>query len=61
MTFDIPHMIVTAIIIFFVVWLVQHTAMFEGMTRRKRSLVLFGILFVLLFILNLLWPYGAMA
>ncbi|ETW14137.1 hypothetical protein ATO8_04566 [Roseivivax marinus] len=61
MTFDIPRMIVTAIIIFCVVWLVQHTAMFEGMTRRKRSLVLFGVLFVVLFILNLLWPYGATA
>ncbi|WP_306132941.1 hypothetical protein [Roseivivax marinus] len=61
MTFDIPHMIVTAIIIFCVVCLVQHTAMFEGMTRRKRSLVLFGVLFVVLFILNLLWPYGATA
>ncbi|SLN09681.1 hypothetical protein ROJ8625_00054 [Roseivivax jejudonensis] len=61
MTFDLPHMIVTAIIIFCVVWVVNHTGPFEGMTKQKRSLVLFGILFVVLLILNIVWPYGTTA
>ena len=59
MTFDIPHMVVTGIIIFAVIWVVNH--MFDEMTKGRRSLLQFVILFVLLFILNLVWPYGLSA
>jgi len=59
MTFDIPHMIVTAIIIGIVVYAINHMAQFENMTKGRKSLITFAILFIALFILNLLWPYGA--
>lgn len=59
MTFDIPHMIVTVIIIFAVVWGLNQTKLFENMSRGRKMLVSFVILFVALMILNLLWPYGS--
>lgn len=59
MTFDIPHMIITAIIIGIVVYTINHMAQFESMTKGRKSLITFVVLFIALFILNLLWPYGA--
>ena len=56
MSFDPLHAIVTSIILFAVIWIVNHSVVFEGMTKRKRSLALFAILFVLLFVLNMIWP-----
>ncbi len=57
MTFDIPHMIATAVIIFIVVYGVNHQ--FENMSKGKRAGVTFVILFVALMILNVVWPYGS--
>ena len=59
MTLDIPHMIATAAILFVVVYGTNHMAMFEDMSKGTKALITFGILFVALFILNLIWPYGA--
>ncbi len=59
MTFDIPHMIVTAIIIFAVVYPLNHMKQFENMSKGRRALITFVVLFVGLMILNLVWPYGA--
>ena len=59
MSLDIPHMIASAVIIFVVVYGINHMAMFEDMSKRKKALVTFGILFVALLMLNLVWPYGA--
>ena len=59
MTFDIPHMIVTALIIFAVVYPLNHMAQFENMKKGRKFLITFVALFVLLFILNLIWPYGS--
>ena len=59
MTLDIPHMIVTAVILFIVIYGINHMAMFDEMSKRKKALITFGIAFVALFILNLIWPYGA--
>jgi len=59
MTFDIPHMIVTAVIIGVVVFAINHMAQFETMTKGRKSLITFVVLFIALFILNLVWPYGA--
>lgn len=59
MTFDIPHMVVTAIIIGVVVYAINHMAQFENMTRGRKSLLTFVVLFVALLLLNLVWPYGA--
>lgn len=58
MTFDIPHMIATAVIILAVVYGTNHMSVFEGMSKGKRALATFAILFVALLILNLIWPYG---
>ena len=61
MIFDIPHMIATGLIIFAVIWLIDHTGPFESMTKgRKTFLKLIGI-FVFILILNILWPYGTTA
>lgn len=59
MTFDIPHMIVTAIIIFAVIYPINHMAQFENMPKGRKFLITFVVLFVLLMILNLVWPYGS--
>ena len=59
MAFDPLHVILTSIILFAAIAIVNHTVAFEGMSKRKRSLALFAILFVLLFILNMIWPYGS--
>lgn len=59
MTFDIPHMIATAIIILAVVYPLNHMQQFETMSKGRKVLLTFAVLFVLLFILNLVWPYGS--
>ena len=59
MTFDIPHMIATAIIIFIVVWGFDQTSMFENMEKKKKTIIKVSTLFVVIFILNLIWPYGS--
>lgn len=59
MTFDIPHMIVTAIIIFAVVYPLNHMKQFENMSKGRKALVMFVVLFVALMILNLFWPQSA--
>ena len=56
MTFDIPHMIATAVIIFIVVYGVNHK--FDDMSKGKRALVTFVFLLIALMILNVVWPYG---
>ena len=59
MTFDIPHMIATALIIFAVVYPLNHMAQFENMSKGRKFLITFVVLFVLMLILNLVWPYGS--
>ena len=59
MTFDIPHMIATAAIILVVVYGINHLPRVEGMTKGRKALVTFLVLFVALMILNFVWPYGA--
>ena len=58
MTFDIPHMIATAIIIFVVVWGLNQTALLENKSKGRKTLITFVVLFIALMILNLVWPYG---
>lgn len=59
MTFDIPHMIATAIIIFVVVWGLDQTTVLDNMSKGRKTLIKIGALFVAIFILNLFWPYGS--
>ncbi len=57
MTFDIPHMIATAVIILIVVSIVNRR--FDNASKGKRAIVTLVVLFIALMILNLAWPYGA--
>ena len=59
MQLDIPHIIVTAIILYSVIWGMQHISPFSEMSKGKRNGSQFIVLFVLLFILNIIWPYGS--
>jgi hypothetical protein len=59
MTFDIPHMIATALIVFLPIWLVDHASVFEDMTKARKTLIKLVAIFVAVFILNIVWPYGA--
>ncbi len=61
MTLDIPHLIATAIIIFAVMYPLNRMTQFETMSRGWRILITSVLLFVLIFILNLVWPYGSSA
>ena len=59
MTFDIPHMIATAVIVFIVIWGLDQTSLLDKMSKRKQTLTKFGVLFGALFVLNLVWPIGS--
>ena len=59
MALDIPHMIVTAVTIFAVVYGTNHMPIFEDMSKGRRALFTGAILFVALLMLNLIWPYDA--
>lgn len=59
MSIDIPHAILTAIIIFVVLWGLDQTSVLDSMSKGRKTLVKFIVLFVALFILNLVWPYGS--
>ena len=61
MTFDIPHMIATALIIAAIVYAMNHMPQVDGMTRGRKTLLTFVALFVALLILNTVWPYGGPA
>jgi hypothetical protein len=58
MVIDLPHVIVTALIIWAVLWLLPRMAAFSALPSGRQRLVQFLVLFVILFILNLAWPYG---
>lgn len=58
MNFDIPHMIATAVIIFVVVYGIGHMPQAENITKGRKALLIFVVLFVALMILNIVWPYG---
>ena len=59
MTLDIPHMIATVIIMLAVIYPLNHMSQFENMSKGRKSLITFVVLFVLLFILDLVLPYGS--
>lgn len=37
MTFDTPHMIATAVIVFAVIWIVDHTSAFENAAKGRKT------------------------
>jgi hypothetical protein len=58
MNLDLPHTIVTALLIFVTLVMIRRTSLYQSSSRLKRALVFGGALFVVLLILNLIWPYG---
>lgn len=58
MTFDVPHMVATAVIVWIVIWLLPRMGAFGEMATGRQRLIQFAAIFVLIFILNLVWPYG---
>ena len=61
MTFDIPHMVISAVIVFIVIWAVNNLSALENMTKRRRSLIMAATTFVAILLLNIVWPYGTTA
>ena len=59
MTFDLPHMMATVLIVFAVIWPVDHLGAFDGMTKGRKTLLKFIGIFIAIFLLNLVWPYGS--
>ena len=59
MTFDIPHMIATGLIVWAVIWLLPRLGAYGELPIGRQRLVQFAAIFVLIFILNLVWPYGS--
>lgn len=58
MTFDIPHMIATGVVILAVLYAVDRSGVTQGMSRARGALVKFGAVFAAILLLNLVWPYG---
>lgn len=58
MNFDIPHVIVTTLVIFAVVYSLNNMEQFENLPKGRKALVTFVALFVGLMPLNLVWSHG---
>lgn len=59
MEFDIPHMIVTALLIMGTLLILHRVDAYENGSRGQRAVISFVTVFIVLLILNLVWPYGA--
>lgn len=61
MAIDWPHAIVTAIILLIILYGLEHSGILDGASKTKRALTIGIVVFVILFVFNLIWPYGATA
>lgn len=59
MRIDWPHMIVSAVLIAVVLLALRLSGIAQGGSRLRRVLVTGAVLFVVLFVFNMIWPYGA--
>ena len=59
MEIDIPHMIATIAILFGGVWGLDQTNVLDNMSKGRKSLIKIVLIFVALFILNMVWSYGS--
>lgn len=57
MVINIPHIVVSAALMALTPYCVEHTSMLAGASRRKRALVTGAAVFLVLVVLNLIWPY----
>jgi hypothetical protein len=58
MNIDLPHMIVSAMLIFAVVLMAHRTAFYKNASPGKRAAIVGVALFLVIFLFNLVWPYG---
>ena len=58
MNIDFPHMIATVVLIFVAVLLIHRTSLYKNGSRLKRFAIVGITLFIVLLVLNLIWPYG---
>ena len=58
MDLDLPHMIVSAMLILAVVLMAHRTAFYKNASRGKRAAIVGVALFLVMFVFNLVWPYG---
>ena len=58
MDLNLTHIIVTALVVFVMVMGVERTSLYQTASRPKRGLILGVIVFVVLSLLNLVWPAG---
>ena len=56
MNIDVPHLLVTMIVIFVVAFAVEHSGLVEDASRGKRALTIGAAVGLAVFVLNLLWP-----
>ena len=58
MSIDWPHMLISMVLIFATVLLVQRTPAYKQGSRGKRAVIVAVALFLVMFVFNLIWPYG---
>jgi hypothetical protein len=61
LTFDIPYMIATGLVVFAVIAIIDHASPFEDTSKGRKTLFKLIGIFVAIIILNLVWPYGSSA
>ena len=56
MNIDVPHLLVTMIVIFVVAFGVEHSGLVKDASRGKRALTIGAAVGLAVFFLNLVWP-----
>ena len=56
MNIDVPHLLVTMIVIFVVAFAVEHSGLVKDASRGKRALTIGAAVGLAVFLLNLFWP-----
>ncbi len=59
MNIDIPHALITALLIFLVLISVKKLPAYQKASTGKRTFIAFIALFAVIFVFNLFWPYGS--
>ena len=58
MSIDWPHMIISMVLIFATVLLVQRTPTYKRGSRGKRAVIVGVAVGLVILVFNLIWPYG---
>ena len=58
MDIDVIHMVITMVVVGILVFGMQHFGVLEGKSKLARAVIIGLALFLVLFVLNLVFPYG---